>query len=291
MYKCTVTDQYGESKVADFYVTYKYHASGSWGGMNFYNYDATTAIVTGGIYYQEGKDVYTPIGNVTIPAVASLSDGKTYTVTRIDDFVGNKTLTGVVMPETITHIYAEAFLNTGLTSITVPAGVQAIGKHAIGYNAVVNKDGSYTFSLVPGFVIFGKTGSVAQQYAAANGIVFRDPEAEAIAAWNGIPDGNIAKAKASKPKAAKKSFTVKWKKLSKKKLKKGGVTNYEVQYSLNKNFPMNETTTKFVSKKKGSYKAKKLQSKKTYYVRVRAIRNVNGVKYVGSWSTKKVKVK
>jgi hypothetical protein len=285
-YKCTITDQYGNYDSVWFYVAYDHRYTYA-GGMYFSNNTTTTATVSGSGYEQGSQWIDTPVGVAVIPATITLNDGKVYTVNRIGSFFGNKTLTGAVLPETITKISSYAFESTGLTSITIPAGVTEIGKCALGYNEVKDAQGNYVDVLVPGFVIFGKTGTAAHAYAINNGIAFRDPEAE----WNGTPDGKISKAKASKPKASKKSFTIKWKKLSKKQLKKGGVTNYEVQYSLNKAFPMNETTTKYLSKKKGSCKVKKLLSKKTYYVRVRAIRNVGGVKYVGSWSTKKVKVK
>jgi hypothetical protein len=286
-YECYVEDKYGNTDFVKFRVWYEFHEM-KWGGFYFWNEDLTHAGAEGD-YDQLGNR--TPVGAVTIPQTVTLDDGKFYTVTYIGDFSYNLQMTSVVLPETATEIEAGAFVETGLTSITIPASVTKIGKHAVGYKYGKDAKGVSAIVLVPNFVIFGKTGSAAHAYAINNGIAFRDPEAEAIAAWNGTPDPSIAKAKASKPKAAKKSFTVKWKKLSKKQLKKGGVTNYEVQYSLNKSFPMNETTTKFVSKKKSSYKAKKLKSKKTYYVRVRAIRNVSGVKYVGSWSTQKVKVK
>ena len=98
--------------------------------------------------------------------------------------------------------------------------------------------------------------------------------------------------KISKPKAAKKSMTAKWKKLTKKQLKKAGSIRIEVQYSLDSNFPMEQTESKFVSKKKASVKIKSLAKKQTYYVRVRTYREAGGVKYVSGWSKiRKVKVK
>ena len=85
-------------------------------------------------------------------------------------------------------------------------------------------------------------------------------------------------------------MTVKWKKLTTKQKKT--CTKIEIQYSLKKSFPRKQTVTKTVSKTKNSYKAKKLKSKKTYYVRIRTIKTISGVKKVGKWSkTKKIKVK
>jgi hypothetical protein len=83
---------------------------------------------------------------------------------------------------------------------------------------------------------------------------------------------------------------VQWKKLSNKQKKL--VDKIEVQYSLKKAFPRKETTVRKLSKKKSSLKIKKLTSKKVYYVRVRTIKYVNGVKNVSKWSkVKKAKVK
>ena len=77
--------------------------------------------------------------------------------------------------------------------------------------------------------------------------------------------------------AGKKKLTASWKKVS-------GVTGYQLQYA---------TSTKKLSaaKKltvKGSktlkYVIKKLKTKKTYYVRIRSYKTVNGKKYYSSWS-------
>ena len=73
----------------------------------------------------------------------------------------------------------------------------------------------------------------------------------------------------------------------------GGVTGYEVTYSTSKKFT--KKTTKTVTVKgasKLSKTVKKLKKGKTYYVKVRAYKNVSGKKYAGAYSAvKKVKVK
>ncbi|MBR1988933.1 MAG: fibronectin type III domain-containing protein [Firmicutes bacterium] len=93
-----------------------------------------------------------------------------------------------------------------------------------------------------------------------------------------------------KPVSAKKTLTAKW-----VKGKKAQVSGYEVMYSTNKNF-FGGKTVKVNGYKKTSVKIKKLQSKKTYYVKVRAYKSVKvvgrWVKIYSNWSTvKKVKVK
>ena len=108
---------------------------------------------------------------------------------------------------------------------------------------------------------------------------------------NGIYDSSIAKVKISKPKTAKKSLTAKWKKLTKKQLKKGKATHYEIWACKDGAFARGSTTERVVKKSKSSLKIKGL-AKGTYFVKVRAIKYVNGAKYVGAWSkTRKVKVK
>ena len=90
--------------------------------------------------------------------------------------------------------------------------------------------------------------------------------------------------KISNPKAAKKSATIKWKKVSKANLKK--IKKIEIQYSTDKNFRKNVISKK-VSAKKTSYKLTKLKSKKKYYVRIRAYTKKKGVVHVSKWSAKK----
>ena len=76
--------------------------------------------------------------------------------------------------------------------------------------------------------------------------------------------------------AAKKAFKVTLKSVS-------GVDGYEIQYSLKKSFKK----SKKVTTTKTTKKIKRLKKKKTYYVRVRAYKTVNGVKYYSKWSKAK----
>ena len=95
--------------------------------------------------------------------------------------------------------------------------------------------------------------------------------------------------KISKPKAAKKSATIRWKKVSKKNLKK--IKKIEIQYSMDKSFQTG-VKKKYVKAKKTSQKITKLTSKKKYYVRIRAYTSSGGVIHVSKWSkTKTVKAK
>jgi hypothetical protein len=90
----------------------------------------------------------------------------------------------------------------------------------------------------------------------------------------------------SKPKAAKKAITVKWKAQTAKMPKKQ-ITGYEVQYSTRKDFKSGVKTKNVKGAKKSSVKISKLKSKTTYYVRVRTYMKVGGKTYYSTWSAVK----
>lgn len=82
----------------------------------------------------------------------------------------------------------------------------------------------------------------------------------------------------------KKQFRAVWKKQTTK------MTGYQIQYATNKKF----TSSKKVTSKKSTTRKTitKLKSKKTYYVRIRTYKTVDGIKYYSKWSnTMKVKTK
>ena len=92
-----------------------------------------------------------------------------------------------------------------------------------------------------------------------------------------------------KAKAAKKSATVKWKKIPKKNLKK--IRKVQIQYSTDKNFKK-AVKTKYAKAKKTSYKIKGLKKGRKYYVRIRAYTKAGGKVHVSKWSkSKSFKVK
>lgn len=71
--------------------------------------------------------------------------------------------------------------------------------------------------------------------------------------------------------------------------KADGAKSYQIQYALDKKF---KKKCKKTSTKKTSVTLKKLQKKKTYFIRVRACKIVNGSKVYGKWSgSSKVKIK
>ena len=95
--------------------------------------------------------------------------------------------------------------------------------------------------------------------------------------------------KITKPKAAKKSATIKWKKVSRKNQKK--ISKVQIQYSTDKTFKKGVKTV-YAKNSATSTKIKKLKSNKTYYVRIRAYKKDRKGIHISKWSTKKsVKVK
>lgn len=105
--------------------------------------------------------------------------------------------------------------------------------------------------------------------------------------------GTITKAFSINPKgtsitkttAAKKAFTVSWKKQTTQ------TTGYQIRYSTKSN--MSSSKTIMVSKNsKTSQKVSSLKAKTKYYVQVRTYKTVNGTKYYSGWSSvKSVKTK
>ena len=87
-----------------------------------------------------------------------------------------------------------------------------------------------------------------------------------------------------------KAFTVNWKKQS-EKMSASRITGYQIQYSTSKKFTNRKTIT-VTGYSSTSKKITKLSAKKTYYVRIRTYKTVNGTKYYSGWSTaKSVKTK
>ena len=135
----------------------------------------------------------------------------------------------------------------------------------------INATGKHTEvidSAVP--ATFKKAGKTAGKHCSVCGKVLT---AQKTVAKLGTP-------KMSKVKAGKKAFTATW-------TKANGVDGYQVQYSLKKNFK--GAKTKKLNKTKLT--VKNLKAKKTYYVRVRAYKKINGKMQYSNWSSKQVKVK
>ena len=68
----------------------------------------------------------------------------------------------------------------------------------------------------------------------------------------------------------------------------GNVSGYQIRYSRYKNFKK----SKYKTTGRTTYAIKKLSRKKSYYVKVRAYKMIDGKKYYGTYSSyKKIKIK
>lgn len=73
-------------------------------------------------------------------------------------FRGCQNVKKVVIPDGVTTIGVDAFFESGVQEIHVPASVESID--------------TYAFSMISGLVIYGQAGSYVQEYAEENGIRF-----------------------------------------------------------------------------------------------------------------------
>lgn len=92
-------------------------------------------------------------------------------------------VTEVSLPDGLTSIGTKAFYfvqgskETAFKTVTIPESVTYIGEKAIGWHAyyvAINNDVYEEEKVIDGFVIRGYAGTVAEEYAKANGITFED---------------------------------------------------------------------------------------------------------------------
>ena len=95
----------------------------------------------------------------------------------------------------------------------------------------------------------------------------------------------------SKPKAAKKAATIKWKKQS-AKMTKSRITGYKIMLATNKQFTKNKKTVTVKGYSKQKTTVKKLKGGKKYYVKICTYMKVGSKTYTSPWSkAKTVKIK
>jgi len=76
-------------------------------------------------------------------------------------------ITSLTIPEGITSIGIDAFLNLSVSKVTIPESVILIGSNALGYSYYEG-----TYRALSDFTIVGKRGSAAETYATQNGFDF-----------------------------------------------------------------------------------------------------------------------
>ena len=242
------------------------------------------------------------------------------TLKEIDDyaFAHDHALSGrLVLGNNVESVGAQAFYDTGYTSVQVANVNTEIDYQALGYKEVLNEatpnPRDTTFAAVDGFFVVAPATSLATKYAADNGFAAYDPANCATGnhpyAVTTVKATLFAKGKATYVCPAcgntvvkslkKKTFKISSLKSTKKNTivvktkKQAKIKGYQVQYSTSKKFKKKTTKAVKVATKKGLNKTVKgLKSGKKYYVRVRAYK-MNGKKTVYSaWTAKKsVKVK
>ena len=101
----------------------------------------------------------TSLGKVNIPnKVKTIGENAFWYCTSLSE---------LSIPNSVTGIGNGAFMDcSSLTSITIPASVTNLGQFSVGYFA------DPTIKTVDGFIIYGKVGSSAEQYANENGLIF-----------------------------------------------------------------------------------------------------------------------
>ncbi len=175
-------------------------------------------------------------------------------------------LTSITIPNSVTKIGRNAFYDcSNLTSIVIPKSVTKIGEGAF-YGCQKLSNVYY--------------GSSKKNW---NKITVKGENSYLTGAkiyYNSYPNSTSVK------KITKKSgaFKVKW-------TGKSNVTGYEIQYSTDQSFSKNKKSVTIKKSSTTSKTIKDLKSDKTYYVRVRTYKTVNGKKVYSNWSTaKKVKI-
>ena len=92
-------------------------------------------------------------------------------------FVGCTNLSEVIIEDGVKAIGKNAFAGcTKLTSLTIPESVTDIGEKAVGYGITdyFETSNKYIYLHTEDFVVYGHEGSVAEEYAKANELTFRN---------------------------------------------------------------------------------------------------------------------
>ena len=186
-------------------------------------------------------------------------------ITKKCSVCGNTTSSTIYYPKTI---------KLATTTYTYNGKVQKPAVTVIGSNGKTISSSNYTVSYESGRKNPGKykvTITFKGNYSGTKNLYFTIKPKKA----------SLSSVKST----AKKKMTVKWSKQS-------GVTGYEILYATNSKFTKGKKTVTVKGASSKSKTIKSLKSKKTYYVKVRAYKTIDGKKVYGSYSkTKKVKVK
>lgn len=219
------------------------------------------------------------VNYVHIAAYAS-SNGKTY-IGNYNTSVKIETTVGAINPRV--SAYANNFVTLTWDKQTAANGYEvfkydASSKKYVLYKNITNPNTNTC--KVTGLASNRKYDFKVRAYQIDDSEKTYAPFGAVVSQYTSIAKPNLNSAKSTSKKKIKASWS-----------KVGGASGYQVMWSTYKNFSKNYKT-KSVKSKYLSKTVTAAQSKKIYYVRVRAYKTINGKKVYSQWSnTKKVKTK
>lgn len=219
------------------------------------------------------------VNYVRIAAYAS-SNGKTY-IGNYNTAVKIETTVGAINPRV--SVYANNFVTLTWDKQTAANGYEvfkynASSKKYVLYKNITNPNTNTC--KVTGLASNSKYNFKVRAYQIDDSEKTYAPFGTVVSQYTSIAKSNLNSAKSTSKKKIKASWS-----------KVGGASGYQVMWSTYKNFSKNYKT-KSVTSKYLSKTVTAAQSKKTYYVRVRAYKTISGKKVYSQWSnTKKVKTK
>lgn len=219
------------------------------------------------------------VNYVHIAAYAS-SNGKTY-IGNYNTSVKIETTVGAINPRV--SAYANNFVTLTWDKQTAANGYEvfkydASSKKYVLYKNITNPNTNTC--KVTGLASNKKYDFKVRAYQIDDSEKTYAPFGAVVSQYTSIANPKLNSAKSTSKKKIKASWS-----------KVGGASGYQVMWSTYKNFSKNYKT-KSVKAKSLSKTVTAAQSKKTYYVRVRAYKTISGKKVYSPWSsTKKVKTK
>ena len=219
------------------------------------------------------------VNYVHIAAYAS-SNGKTY-IGNYNTAVKIETTVGAINPRV--SAYANNFVTLTWDKQTAANGYEvfkydASSKKYVLYKNITNPNTNTC--KVTGLASNRKYDFKVRAYQIDDSEKTYAPFGAVVSQYTSITNPKLNSAKSTSKKKIKASWS-----------KVGGASGYQVMWSTYKNFSKNYKT-KSVKAKSLSKTVTAAQSKKTYYVRVRAYKTISGKKVYSPWSsTKKVKTK
>lgn len=219
------------------------------------------------------------VNYVHIAAYAS-SNGKTY-IGNYNTSVKVETTVGAINPRV--SAYANNFVTLTWNKQTAANGYEvfkydASSKKYVLYKNITNPNTNTC--KVTGLASNKKYNFKVRAYQIDDSEKTYAPFGAVVSQYTSISKPKLNSAKSTSKKKIKASWS-----------KVGGASGYQVMWSTYKNFSKNYKT-KSVKAKYRSKTVTTAQSKRTYYVRVRAYKTISGKKVYSPWSnTKKVKTK